>query len=264
MPAVQDPESGSAGQQSSKSAFSYFLTATAVSTMALIAFFHLLLRNRSRSDAKRMAESITSAEEAEHRERKVVGMWTLFKKLKWLASAVFVCFGVTMVFPVFTQVCILTAPMANPTHSHQEILSVRPAGTAPRLFEPATFIPLGFLFWNAGDLIGRLLPLIPSFSMASNPRALFLASLARLVFIPLYLLCNIDGRGAVINSDVFYLVIVQLGFGISNGWLGSSCMMGAAEWVDASEREAAGGFMGLALVSGLTVGSLLSFLAAKT
>jgi len=40
-------------------------------------------------------------------------------------------------------------------------------------------------------------------------------------------------------------------------------MMGAVEWVDVDEREAAGGFMGLMLVAGLTVGSLLSFLAAR-
>lgn len=39
-------------------------------------------------------------------------------------------------------------------------------------------------------------------------------------------------------------------------------MMGAGEWVDVEEREAAGGFMGLMLVAGLTVGSLLSFAVA--
>lgn len=40
-------------------------------------------------------------------------------------------------------------------------------------------------------------------------------------------------------------------------------MIAAASFVDAEEREAAGGFMGLILVWGLTIGSLLSFLAAK-
>lgn len=88
-------------------------------------------------------------------------------------------------------------------------------------------------------------------------------SLFRIAFIPLYLLCNIRGRGAAINSDTFYLIIVQFLFGLSNGWLGSNCMMGSVEWVDVDEREAAGGFMGLMLVAGLTVGSLLSFLTAR-
>ena len=75
-------------------------------------------------------------------------------------------------------------------------------------------------------------------------------------------MCNRHGRGAIINSDWVYLGVVQLGFGASNGWLASSCMMGAASWVAPDEREAAGGFMGLMLVAGLTIGSLLSFLAA--
>ena len=146
----------------------------------------------------------------------------------------------------------------------QEIVSVRRSESSPRLFAPATFIPLAFLFWNSGDLLGRLATLLPSLTWTNYPRLLFLASITRLIFIPLYLLCNIKGDGAIIESDLFYLFVVQFGFGLTNGWLGSSCMMGAAEMVDSDEREAAGGFMGLALVGGLSVGSLLSFLAAKT
>ena len=180
------------------------------------------------------------------RERKVVGLWTLLSKLRWLAAAVFTCFAFTMLYPVFTQ----------------EILSVRPADAAPPLLRPACFIPLAFLLWNTGDLTGRLVTLLPPLSLTRYPRALFAISLARLGFVPLYLLCNIRGRGAVVGGDVFYLVGVQFLFGITNGYLGSSCMMGAAEWVEVEEREAAGGFMGLMLVGGLTAGSLLSFLVA--
>ena len=40
-------------------------------------------------------------------------------------------------------------------------------------------------------------------------------------------------------------------------------MMGTNEWVEDGEREAAGGFMGLSLVAGLTTGSLLSFTAGS-
>ena len=72
-------------------------------------------------------------------------------------------------------------------------------------------------------------------------------------------LSNLDGRGAIVNSDFFYLVLVQLGFGLTNGWLSSCCMLGAANYVDAHEREAAGGFMGFVAVTGLTLGIVLSF-----
>lgn len=232
------------------SAFSYFLTATAVSTVALVAFLYLARRHSSEGKhvvAAEHSDGSDGSDEEEHTERKTVGLWTLWKKLRWLATAVFLCFAVSMVFPVFTQ----------------EILSVRNPSTSPRLFERASFIPFAFLLWNAGDLTGRLLTLIPQLRLMQYPRALFIFSLVRLIFIPLYLLCNIRGRGAAINSDAFYLIVVQFLFGLSNGYLGSSCMMGAMEWVEVEEREAAGGFMGLMLVAGLTVGSLLSFLAAK-
>ncbi|KAJ9639532.1 hypothetical protein H2201_002813 [Coniosporium apollinis] len=232
--------------ESSTSAFAYFLTATGVSAISLVAFFYLLSRHSAKQRHESSDESMDDDEETESPKRRSVPLMTLAKKLFWLAAAVFLTFAITMVFPVFTQ----------------EIESVRPPTEAPRLFQPASFIPLAFLFWNSGDLIGRLLTAVPAFSLTSRPRVLFVLSVARVVFIPLYLLCNIRGRGALVNNDTFYLIVVQLLFGITNGYIGSSCMMGAVEWVDIDEREAAGGFMGLCLVAGLTVGSLLSFFAA--
>jgi equilibrative nucleoside transporter 1/2/3 len=232
-------------QESSTAALIYFLTATAVCVIALLAFIPLVTRH-NRLVESRMAESITSIEEAERAQRKVVSLWTLYKILPWPAAAVFTCFAVTMFFPVFTA----------------QIVSNTPPEEASRLFQPASFIPLAFLFWNSGDLLGRLATLLP-FSLRHRPVFLFAISVARLVFLPLYMLCNIRGRGAVLPSDVFYLFVVQLGFGLTNGWLGSSCMMAAPELVQSSEREATGGFMGLNLVAGLTVGSLLSFTAAR-
>ncbi|KAJ3523747.1 hypothetical protein NM208_g12332 [Fusarium decemcellulare] len=126
------------------------------------------------------------------------------------------------------------------------------------IFQPAAFIPLGFFFWNLGDLGGRVATMMP-FSLQHRPAALFGLSVLRFGILPLYFLCNIGGRGAIVSSDFFYLFIVQLLFGITNGWLGSSFMMASGEWVDEGEREAAGGFMGLCLVAGLSIGSLLSF-----
>lgn len=241
--AVSDAEG--AGQESPKSAFAYFLTATGVSGLSLTAFLLVLVRRHSdvAGRAKAAIDAVDGAEEEEQVQRKVVGMWTLFRKLRWLSMAIFLCFAITMLFPVFTQ----------------EIYSVRPADTAPRLFRPACFIPLAFLFWNAGDLLGRVSTLSPRFAATRYPRALFLLSVSRIVFIPLYMLCNVHGQGASVSSDFFYLVIIQFLFGITNGYVGSSCMMGASEWVEASEREAAGGFMGLMLVGGSRLGACLAF-----
>ncbi|KAI0180419.1 nucleoside transporter-domain-containing protein [Hypoxylon sp. FL1284] len=236
-----------AASDNGKAAFIYFLTAVIISVVALVAFIPLVQRHNRIVENRmmeHMAASMTSIESAERQARKVTSMLTLFKKLHWLASAIFMCFAVAMFFPVFTP----------------KILSVDPPEEASLLLQPAAFIPLGFFFWNLGDLGGRASSLY--LSCRDRPALLFVASIARLAFLPLYALCNLHGKGAVISSDVFYLLVVQFPFGFTNGWLGSNCMMAAGEWVEEGEREAAGGFMGLALVAGLAFGSLLSFTAA--
>ncbi|KAK8049310.1 nucleoside transporter [Apiospora phragmitis] len=195
-----------------KAAFIYFLTAVAISVVAAFAFIPLVRRHNHIVEARmmdQMASSFNSVEEAERAARKVVSMVTLFKKLHWFASAVFVCFAVTMFFPVFTP----------------KILSTTPPAEADTLLKPAAFIPLAFACWNLGDLGGRAGALVLPYR--ERPFVLFVFP-----------------------------------FGLTNGWLASNCMMAPSEWVEEGEREAAGGFMGLCLVAGLTFGSLLSFTAA--
>jgi equilibrative nucleoside transporter 1/2/3 len=244
-----------------KSALTYFLFAVLVTLVALFSFLRLMSRTvgsrwfirelRAIKNASTMSDATNPAPEPSAPAHKTVGLWRLFLRLKWLALAVYLCFTVTMVYPVFTV----------------KVQSVHDPATRSRIFEPELFIPLAFLFWNMGDLIGRMSPIVPAFARAADyPRALFAFSVSRLIFIPMYLACNIrSGRdaaenNAVINSDFFYLFIVQLGFGLTNGFLGSACMMGAGQYVTADEREAAGGFMSMMLVAGLATGSLLSFL----
>ena len=89
-----------------------------------------------------------------------------------------------------------------------------------------------------------------------------MVAIGRVIFIPMYQLCNINGQGAAVKSDIFYFLI-QFFFGATNGYLGTSCMMGASHWVVADERPAAGGFMSMVLVGGLAAGSLLSFSVAS-
>ncbi|KAI5194131.1 hypothetical protein E4T39_08758 [Aureobasidium subglaciale] len=228
-------------------AFAYFLTATVICASTLVAFF-FLLRLHSRKAPDTTTQDMTSSlDSVVPCERKTVPFSVLFRKLRWLSAAVFLTFTVTMMFPIYTQ----------------RILSLNASDSSSRLFQAPSFIPLAFLFWNAGDLLGRLLPAVPRLSLIHRPKLIFMLSIARVGFIPLYHLCNIRGQGAVVDSDIFYLVVVQLLFGISNGYLGSMCMMGAGEWVAPEEREASGGFMGLCLVAGLAFGSLISFFAAK-
>ena len=249
--AVPEKKNGSdPPQDPSKSAFIYFITAAAVSTFALTCFIFLLKRSAGREPVVGREPIVPDGDDdsilSEHVDRKVVGLWDLFKKLRWTALSVFMCFVITMVYPVFTA----------------EIESVHSGAGHSRLFDSSVFVPLGLLAWNVGDLIGRMSLLIPHISLMHRPRVLFIFAVARAGFIFLYLLCNIHGRGAVIQSDFFYIFVVQLLFGITSGYLGSSCMIGANQWVSPEEREPTGGFMVVMLVGGLTVGSLMSFLVA--
>ena len=224
-------------------ALAYFSTATGVAIITSVAFVALLARHRRPAVVEDAGAEDSSPESGPEKE---IPLWTLWKKLSWLAAGVFLTFGITMVFPVYTQ----------------RIVSVWPPAELPPIMQPASFIPLAFLFWNVGDLLGRLLTAVPSLSLVHHPRLVFTLAVSRVAFLGLYHLCNIRGDGAVVHSDLFYLVVVQLLFGLTNGFVGSTCMIGAAEWVDEEEREAAGGFMGLCLVAGLATGSLASFIAA--
>jgi equilibrative nucleoside transporter 1/2/3 len=117
------------------------------------------------------------------------------------------------------------------------------------------------MLWNIGELAGSVLAASSKF-LLKHRLLLLILSFARIVFIPLYLMCNVGGRGSF-AGDWFYLFVVQLGFGLSHGWLSSASMMGVPEWVAKEDREEAGAFMGMTLVSGLVVGSLLGLVVAR-
>jgi solute carrier family 29 (equilibrative nucleoside transporter), member 1/2/3 len=256
---MHETEGSSEPSENPWSAFAYFTAATTVSITSQFAFIYLLRRRGSLSlsnskingVAKTTANgtsegsAINGSLPAESEDydppfgeppRDSIPLTTLFRKLPFLSLAVFICFGLTMVFPVFT-------------------VSIQSVNSTPG----DVFIPVAFLVWNLGDLLGRLITLYPTINLTHYPFALFCFAMSRFIFIPLYMLCNIGGNGAVVKSDLFYLVVVQLLFGMTSGYIGSNCMMAIPEWVKEEEREAAGGYMGLCLVAGLTAGSLLSF-----
>ncbi|KAL4788306.1 nucleoside transporter-domain-containing protein [Aspergillus varians] len=224
-----------------KSAFACFIMATGVSSLTLVSFVWL-----TEQQSLHVLDDQSDSSNADPTPTKTVSLWRLFSKLRLPGISIYLCFVVTMIFPVYT--------------SKIESVNVSPGGS--RLFQPAVFIPLAFFFWNAGDLLTRMLVLNPRYSLAHRPWALLTLAVARAGFIPLYLLCNVSGRGAIVQSDFFYLFVVQTLFGATNGYLSSCCMMGTSYFVSADEREPAGGFMSLMLVGGLATGSLLSFFAS--
>lgn len=136
---------------------------------------------------------------------------------------------------------------------------------------PLLFSAVHFLVFNVGDFFGRYICSFPRLIIWSAKRLLTL-SLTRTLFIPVFLMCNIQrssaspaASSAVVSSDILYMVIL-LAFGLSNGYVSSLCMMsapsvthnprlkGRIEDVDVAATVAS-----FCLVGGLAVGSFMSF-----
>lgn len=132
------------------------------------------------------------------------------------------------------------------------------------------FSSLHFFVFNVGDFSGRLVCSWPPLIIWSGKRLVLLA-LLRTLFIPVFLLCNVQsplsaGRHhPVISSDWMYMLIL-LAFGWSNGYISTLGMIASAS-VEHNPRlkgrredvDVAATVASFCLVGGLTIGSLISF-----
>ena len=89
----------------------------------------------------------------------------------------------------------------------------------------------------------------------------------RFVFIPLFLFCNIRPaeRGltfVAFESDVAYIIIMLL-FSLSNGYIGSICMISGPQVVRGEEAQTAAGIMVAILGLGLGTGAFISNFMVK-
>ena len=106
------------------------------------------------------------------------------------------------------------------------------------------FIPVCcFIFFNLGDYIGRF---VAEYIQWPKPGKIgmiivFILSILRVGFIPLFLHCNIARGGpeslptGTFKSDWFYIIFMIL-FSLSNGYLSNICMMSAPQIVKDNER----------------------------
>jgi hypothetical protein len=126
------------------------------------------------------------------------------------------------------------------------------------------YIPLSFVLFNVGDLIGRILAeYIPVDRIKNFSRKLVACAILRIALVPLFLMClTTTGKdnSMVIRSDIFSLS-VQLLFAITNGLFVSTSFMWSPQLVGTttSLQERASETMTLALYFGLLCGSFLAF-----
>lgn len=233
--------------------FMYYITASVVSAASIGL---LALTNHYKSERfYRSLDNIMLEEEGPCDESELepqvtvqatyVPFGILWAKLKLIVLTIFLTFSVTLLFPVFASV----------------VESVH-VGSTHAIFRKSIFIPTIYLVWNLGDLVGRVVcGAKNSAFLVQSPKTLIWYSVGRLLFIPLFMTCNIHpGSAPIFASDTWY-ILLQFLFGFSNGQLCTSCFMVVGSHCDTDdEKEAAGGFTSVFLSVGLAVGSLLSYL----
>ncbi|GLB39773.1 putative nucleoside transporter [Lyophyllum shimeji] len=139
---------------------------------------------------------------------------------------------------------------------------------------PLLFNSIHFLVLNTGDFLGRYICALPSLLIWSANRLLAL-SLARSLFIPLFLMCNVQRTSSsglplpapapIISSDILFMLIV-FALGLSNGYISSLCMMAAPSLVHnprlkgrKEDVDVAATVANFCIAAGLVIGSVASF-----
>uniref|UniRef100_A0A3Q2VLK1 Solute carrier family 29 member 1a n=1 Tax=Haplochromis burtoni TaxID=8153 RepID=A0A3Q2VLK1_HAPBU len=236
------------GSELQDSAFGYFITACIVILLAIMSYF-ILPKMEFFQYYMESSRSAPSADE----ENKM----DLLKKGAYRASllvlsnqiwvmALSVCFIFTVTIGVFPAVTV----------------DVKSTVAGESAWGESYFIPVScFLLFNVMDWAGRSLTAI---CMWPGKDSIWLPILVglRVVFIPLFMLCNVQPR--VISQTVWFshdawYIIFMIFFAFSNGYLASLCMCFGPKKVSQHEAETAGAIMAFFLSLGLALGAAVSF-----
>ncbi|XP_070590326.1 equilibrative nucleoside transporter 1 [Erythrolamprus reginae] len=166
----------------------------------------------------------------------------IFKKIWVMAVSVCLVFTVTIgVFPAVT-------------------VAVRPTIGKDTLWVTYFSAVACFLMFNIFDWAGRSLTAVCVWP-GKESRLLPFLVIIRVIFIPLFMLCNVQPRcnlPVIFAHDAWFLIFMLL-FSISNGYLASLCMCFGPKKVLSHEAETAGAIMAFFLSLGLALGAILSF-----
>ncbi|XP_053170899.1 equilibrative nucleoside transporter 1-like isoform X1 [Scomber japonicus] len=244
------------GSEMQDAAFGYFITACVVIFLSILSYvmlpkleffqFYQERQKKQRSEEENTFSLTNKAggdEAGEQNEHQNVSMIEIFKKV-WLL-ALSVCFTFTVTIGTFPAI---TADTKS---------TIAAGGSWDRYFVPVSC----FLLFNLCDWGGRSLTAVCTWP-GQDSRLLPSAIVARLVFPPLFMLCNVQPR---LNLPVFFqhdgvFIVLMVLFAFSNGYLASLCMCFGPKKVLPHEAETAGAIMAFFLSLGLALGAALSFL----
>jgi len=239
-----------------KAAFVFFCVSVAVLAACIISFFYLeslpIVHHYTVVKQPRRASCSVQADiPAQHEGPPAKSATAVFKKLLPMAGPVFFIFVVSLsVFPALG-------------------VKVRSQYGDDDNYGANLFIPIYcFGGFALSDLLGRSLAPRVMWPGPEAPGMMKWPVLARLVFIPLLMMCDIHtGLGSEPDLDTFPKVfktdaapyIIMFLIGLTNGYFSTLCMMYGPGLVDEPEQERAGFMMLLSLVFGLLAGSTMSF-----
>ena len=175
----------------------------------------------------------------------------LFSLWKWTFSVCLIYIVTIAIFPSLTST-IVAYPSANATAGVYE--------STGQCEWSHLFVPLGFVFFNVGDTIGRNMP---SPLIIHSPNVIFAMTVARVAFAPLFMLCHTEqGGGLQLGyfgaNDALALVIMSV-FSVTNGWITSSIFVASQSVLEPHQRNPAATLLVLMLNTGIAIGAALSF-----
>ncbi|RLN73126.1 hypothetical protein BBJ28_00002789 [Nothophytophthora sp. Chile5] len=179
-------------------------------------------------------------EEAENK----VDMLEIAFKIRFYAAATFFIFVVTLgVFPGITS-------------------AIKSTQSSKGKFYRELFTPFTLILFNLGDFVARM---SVSYWPTLRPKTVLLASIARMAFFPLLMLCNLQDKAHVVITTVLFrsdvlAMLFLVGCAFSNGLLCTLAFMDYPRLLRTNkEKELGGSIIFFVLSIGLTAGSLMSF-----
>uniref|UniRef100_A0A8C7XV13 Solute carrier family 29 member 1b n=1 Tax=Oryzias sinensis TaxID=183150 RepID=A0A8C7XV13_9TELE len=246
------------GSDIQDAAFGYFITACCVIFISVLSYiilpkleffqFYQERKHKVTSDDRQNSLQLMNKDIKEPvpdvvEPNNISCMVKIFKKIWVLALSVCCLFTVTIgIFPAVTA----------------DTRSTLSAGGSWEKY----FIPVCcFLLFNLCDWGGRSLTAVCMWP-GKDSLILPVFVLCRMVFIPLFMFCNVEPRfhlPVFFHHDGFFIIFMIL-FAFSNGYLASLCMCYGPKKVLPHEAETAGAIMAFFLSLGLALGAVSSFL----
>ncbi|XP_046551164.1 LOW QUALITY PROTEIN: equilibrative nucleoside transporter 3-like [Haliotis rubra] len=237
----------------SQSAFGYFMTATAVCAIAMVAYALLYYLDFSKYY---ITETDDNHLNAHHNEGTMstehlghIEFYTTIIKKIW-RQGIGVCVVFTVTLSVFPAVCS-TIRSANYQQGDP--------------WSDKYFIPvICYLFFNLGDWIGRPISGWIQKPSYRHQNVLLMLCVFRVILVPLLMFCDARPRSLPVwfHNDAFPIALIII-LGLTNGYFGTLNMMYAPQRVPLGQAEGAGVLMSLMLTLGLALGSGLSVLLIK-